>query len=84
MNNSNNQAIQSETPKFVKGNLKISEVAQALHMDQQTVRLMLQQGIVPWGCAYKRTPKSRQFSYLISPKRFFEETGVMIGGETVD
>ena len=47
MNNSNNQAIQSETPKFVKGNLKISEVAQALHMDQQTVRLMLQQGIVP-------------------------------------
>ncbi len=84
MNNSNNQAIQSETPKFVKGNLKISEVAQALHMDQQTVRLMLQQGIVPWGCAYKRTPKSRQFSYLISPKRFFEETGVMIGGETDD
>ena len=84
MNNSNNQAIQSESPKFVKGNLKISEVAQALHMDQQTVRLMLQQGIVPWGCAYKRTPKSRQFSYLISPKRFFEETGVMIGGETDD
>ena len=84
MNNSNNQAIQSETPKFVKGNLKISEVAQALHMDQQTVRLMLQQGIGPWGCAYKRTPKSRQFSYLISPKRFFEETGVMIGGETDD
>ena len=84
MNNSNNQAIQSETPKFVKGNLKISEVAQALHMDQQTVRLMLQQGIVPWGCAYKRTPKSRQLSYLISTKRFFEETGVMIGGETDD
>ena len=84
MNNSNNQAIQSETPKFVKGNLKISEVAQALHMDQQTVRLMLQQGIVPWGCAYKRTPKSRQFSYLISPKRFFEETGVLIGGADID
>ena len=84
MNNSNNQAIQSETPKFVKGNLKISEVAQALQMDQQTVRLMLQQGVVSWGCAYKRTPKSRQFSYLISPKRFFEETGVLIGGETDD
>lgn len=84
MNNSNNQTVQSENPKFTKANLKISEVAQALHMDQQTVRLMLQQGVVPWGCAYKRTPKSRQFSYLISPKRFFEETGVMIGGETDD
>lgn len=80
MNNSNNQAVQSENPKFTKANLKISEVAQALHMDQQTVRLMLQQGLVSWGCAYKRTSKSRQFSYLISPKRFFEETGVILGG----
>lgn len=80
MNNSNNQTIQSENPKFTKANLKISEVARALHVDQQTVRLMLQQGVVPWGCAYKRTPKSRQYSYLISPKKFFEETGVLIGG----
>lgn len=49
MNNSNNQTIQSENPKFTKANLKISEVAQALHMDPQTVRLMLRQGIVSWG-----------------------------------
>lgn len=84
MNNSSNQTIQSENPKFTKANLKISEVAQALHMDQQTVRLMLQQGVVSWGCAYKRTPTSRQFSYLISPKRFFEETGVLIGGANND
>lgn len=84
MSNSNNQTVQSENPKFTKANLKISEVAQALHMDQQTVRLMLQQGVVSWGCAYKRTPKSRQFSYLISPKRFFEETGVLIGGADID
>lgn len=84
MNNSNNQAIQSENPRFTKANLKISEVAQALHMDQQTVRLMLQQGVVSWGQAYKRTPKSRQFSYLISPKKFFEETGVLIGGAEDD
>lgn len=70
--------------EFKKANLTIAEVAEAMHCDPQTVRLMLQQGVVPWGCAYKRTPKSRQFSYLISPKRFFEETGVLIGGETDD
>lgn len=80
MNNSNNQTIQSATPNFTKANLKVSEVAQVLHMDQQTVRLMLQQGIVSWGFAYKRTPQSRQFSYIISPKLFYESTGVMIGG----
>lgn len=84
MSNSISQAVQSENPKFAKANLKVSEVAKALHMDQQTVRLMLQQGVVSWGCAYKRSPKSRQFSYLISPKRFFEETGTLIGGAAVD
>lgn len=30
MNNSNNQAIQSENPKFTKGNLKVLEAAQAM------------------------------------------------------
>ena len=80
MSNSNNQTIRSGYPKFTKGNLKVSEVARVLRVDSQTVRLMLQQGLVSWGCAYKRTPKSRQFSYLISPKRFFEETGVILGG----
>mgnify|MGYP005765348687 CR=1 FL=1 len=30
MNNSNNQAIQSESPKFIKANLKISEAAQTM------------------------------------------------------
>ena len=70
--------------KFERANLSVAEVAAAMHTDPQTIRLMLQQGIVPWGCAYKRTPKSRQFSYLISPKRFFEETGVLIGGADID
>lgn len=65
--------------KFEKANLSIAEVAQALHMDQQTVRLMLQQGVVPWGKAWKR-PGSRHFSYLISPQGFYEATGVILGG----
>lgn len=83
MNNSNNQTVQSENPKFTKANLKISEVAQALQMDQQTVRLMLQQGIVSWGKAWKR-PGSRHFSYLISPQGFYEATGVALGGAEDD
>ena len=83
MNNSNNQTVQSENPKFIKANLKISEVAQALQMDQQSVRVMIQQGIVSWGKAWRRTG-SRHYSYLISPQGFYEATGVALGGAEDD
>lgn len=83
MSNSISQAVQSENPKFAKANLKVSEVAKALHMDQQTVRLMLQQGVVPWGKAWKH-PGSRHYSYLISPPGFYEATGVVLGGAEDD
>ncbi len=66
--------------EFNKANVSVAVAAKALGMDPQTVRLLLRQGLVTWGCAYKRTPQSRQFSYLISPKRFYEETGVLLGG----
>lgn len=65
--------------KFKKANLTPAEVAAAMHTDPQTIRLLLQQGLVSWGFAYKRTPQSRQFSYIISPKLFYESTGVVIG-----
>ena len=38
--------------------------------------------VVNWGCAYHRTPKSRQYSYLIYPKKFYEETGFLYKGGT--
>lgn len=60
--------------KFDSANVPIAVAAKALRMDCQTVRLLLQNGAVDWGIAFKRG-NSRQFSYLIYPKKFYEATG---------
>ena len=66
---------------FNCANIPVAVAAQALKMDCQTVRLLLQSGAVNWGMAYKRG-NSRQYSYLIYPKLFYEATGfVYKGGE---
>ena len=66
---------------FNCANIPVAVAAQALKMDCQTVRLLLQSGAVNWGIAYKRG-NSRQYSYLIYPKLFYEATGfVYKGGE---
>lgn len=56
------------------GNVPVAVAAKVLKMDNQTVRLLLQNGLVNWGIAYKR-PGSRQFSYIIYAKQFYEATG---------
>ena len=65
---------------FKSGNVPVSVAARVLKMDAQTVRLLLQNKLVSWGLAYHRTPKSRQYSYLIFAKKFYEETGYIYGG----
>lgn len=65
---------------FNCANIPVSVAAKALKMDCQTVRLLLQSGAVDWGIAYHRTPKGRQYSYLIYPKKFYEETGYLYKG----
>lgn len=65
--------------KFERGGLKVSEVAAVFHMDTQTIRVMMQMGIVPWGKAMKM-PGSSRYMYIISPKAFYEDTGVLLGG----
>lgn len=65
---------------FDCANVPVAVAAQALKVDCQTVRLLLQSGTVSWGIAYRRTPKSRQYSYLIYPKKFYEETGYLYKG----
>lgn len=62
-------------PIFECANIPVAVASKALGVDRQTVRLLLQSRVVNWGCAYKRTPKSGQYSYLIYPKKFYEETG---------
>ena len=67
---------------MTNGRISVSTAAKVLKMDAQTVRLLLRQGEVPWGVAYKR-PGSTQFSYLIYAELFKQLTGFEFekGGE---
>ncbi len=58
------------------GNVPVSVAAQVLKMDRQTVRLLLQNNLVPWGICYKN-PGSSHYSYLIYTKQFYEATGYL-------
>ena len=60
--------------EFNSANLTVKEVADALGMDAQTVRVLIQQNLVPWGKCVK-LPGSSQFTYFVSPLKFYEETG---------
>ena len=59
---------------FEYANVPIAVAAKALKIDCQTLRLLLQNGLVSFGMAYKR-PGSKRFSYLIYAKQFYEMTG---------
>lgn len=61
---------------FHRANMPLKIAARALGMAPQTVRVMIQMGVVSWGRAFKR-PESKKYSYLISPKTFYEETGFL-------
>ena len=65
---------------FECANMPIAAAARALGVDRQTVRLLIQNGLVEWGTAYKRTPASQHFSYLISPLAFYQATGYLYRG----
>ena len=62
------------------GRISVSTAASVLKMDAQTVRLLLRQGGVPWGTAFKR-PGSTQYSYLIYAEPFKRLTGYQGDGE---
>lgn len=65
--------------EFKRGRLSVAETAKTLQMDQQTVRVLIQQGAVPWGKAVKM-PGSSRYMYVISPIDFYRATGVALGG----
>ena len=65
--------------EFKSANMPVQVAAEALGKDSQTIRLMLQMGIVSWGKAFK-LPGSKKYNYLISPKAFYESTGFLWKG----
>lgn len=56
------------------GTITVKEAAQVLNVDQQTVRVWLQQGLVSWGQAIK-VKGSTQFNYVIYKIPFQNLTG---------
>ena len=65
---------------MISGRISVSTAAKVLKMDAQTVRILLRQGNVPWGTAFKK-PGSTQFSYLIYAEPFREFTGYREAGD---
>lgn len=64
---------------MAQANLSIAETSAALGLDKQTLRILIRDGIVDYGKAYK-LPGSKRYNYLISPQKFFEATGIRLGG----
>lgn len=65
---------------MTQGRITVQTAAKVLNMDAQTVRLLLRQGLVDWGIAFKR-PGSNQYSYVIYAAPFKQLTGYEEGGE---
>ncbi len=62
---------------MAESRLSIAEVAKSMALDKQTVRLMIQEGVIDWGICWKR-PGSKRYSYVISPQKFYESTGIAL------
>lgn len=63
-----------------KGRISVATAAKVLKMDAQTVRLLLRQGEVQWGIAFKR-PGSKQWTYIVYSEPFRQLTGYREDGE---
>lgn len=58
--------------------LTVKEVAKLMNKSEQFVRIGLQREILPIGCAIKN---KGQYTYYISPKLFYEFTGIKFEGD---
>ena len=56
--------------------LDVVEVAKVMHMNHNTVRKGLQQGVFPWGYAIHTSEK--RWAYFINAKRFAEIEGCAV------
>lgn len=52
--------------------MKIKEVAEMLNTSECTIRIGLQQGIFDFGVAFKRSPESKHYIYIIYPEKLKE------------
>ena len=63
-----------ELPRFTGRNVPITEVAEAMHNDEQFVRIGIQQGIFKFGYAMKKE-NSSEYNYYCPDRKVWEEIG---------
>lgn len=54
--------------------ITIKQIAEKLHKDQQTIRILLQRDMLPFGKAFKKDGSSH-YNYVIFPEKFREYCG---------
>ena len=52
--------------------MKVKEVAEMLGTTEATIRVGLQQGMFPFGVAYKTKPENKNYVYVIFPAKVKE------------
>ena len=57
--------------------LTVEQVARALHRDNQTIRYLLDNGLVSWGMSFRKRGSKRK-SYIIYADKFMQDTGIKI------
>lgn len=55
--------------------MTVKEVAELLGTTEQTIRVGLQQGVFPFGVAFKRSKSGKNYTYVIYPKKVKEYIG---------
>lgn len=85
-----NERIFYEVPEFNGKNIPVKEAARLMGKDQQFIRQGIIRGILPIGTAFKKTiidqkwnteKESSQYDFYISPRLFWEYTGIIYKGE---
>lgn len=69
-----------EIPEFTGENVLVAVAARVMKKDQQFIRQGIILGFLKFGVAFKKVG-STQYSYYISPIKFWLETGYIYKGE---
>lgn len=69
---------------FSGANIPVPLAASIMGKDPMFIRIGLQRGLLPFGVAYKKRDRNQQYDYYISPKLFYEFTGVIVPEDEIE
>lgn len=72
-----------EIPEFTGENVPVVVAARVMKKDQQFIRQGIILGFLKFGVAFKKEGSS-QYDYYISPMKFWQETGYVYKGESIE